>query len=116
MEELAQSAANYLANTYPIISTLIFAIGLVRVVNKPIFSILHKLAAETETKRDDEILAVVEESKWYKGLSYVLDWTASIKLPKKVVAVPIETVSEVVKPGVPTVTVEPVVEKADPTK
>ena len=71
------------AQQYPIIASIVFVIGLARVVNKPLFAIAHAVVAETPSKTDDQVLEAVEKSAIYKAISFVLDYVGSIKIPKK---------------------------------
>jgi len=71
-----------LAAKYPMLSTILMVIGLLRVVNKPLFSVLKTIVASTSTKKDDELLGKVEKSYLYNMISYILDWFGSIKLKK----------------------------------
>lgn len=73
-----------LIEKYPIMSQILMAIGILRIVNKPLFSILQSVADFTEfTQKDNELLKKILESKIYKYFSYVLDYSASIKMPQK---------------------------------
>lgn len=65
---------------FPYISTVIMAVGFLRVINKPLFSLLHAYVAYTSTDADDKALDEVEQSSVYKGLLYVLDWFGSVKV------------------------------------
>lgn len=65
---------------YPIIITIFTVIGVLRVINKPLFAFFHAFVAATPSTKDDEILASVEQSKVYKAICFVLDWTLSIKV------------------------------------
>lgn len=71
------------AQQYPIVASIVFVMGLARLVNKPIFAIAHSIVEATPSDSDDKVLAEVEASKIYKGVSFVLDYVGSIKLPKK---------------------------------
>ena len=71
-----------LVNKYPVLSVIVFAVGCLRMLVKPVMAFLHERAAATETKEDDEKLAAVENSKWWKWLTFGLDYVASIKLKK----------------------------------
>jgi hypothetical protein len=51
-----------------------------RAVNKPLFSAAHKFAESTETSKDDELIAKIESNKFYKALSFALDYLASVKM------------------------------------
>lgn len=72
-----------LASKYPIFLTVISVIGLLRLLVKPIFSIAHAVADWSDTPKDDEFLARVESSKILKGILFVLDYVASVKVVRK---------------------------------
>lgn len=116
MEEIIFNLLVIGVEKYPMLMTLFLVIGFMRVINKPLFSFLNTLVKATPTVRDDEILAVVEQSKIYKTIAFILDWTASIKLPKKVEAVPVAEVSKVVTPSVPVVSVASEKQSSEPNK
>lgn len=65
---------------YPQISTVLMVMGGLRVLMKPLFAVLHAYADYTKDPKDNDKLANAEASKWYKGLMFVLDWFASIKM------------------------------------
>ena len=64
---------------YPELSILLALIGLLRTINKPLFSFLHFYVKKTKTTKDDELLEKVEKSATYKMYLYLLDWLTSIK-------------------------------------
>lgn len=68
-----------MANFSPILATIFMVVGILRVINKPLFSILKSVAKETPTKADDDALEAVEKSKAYVWMTYALDWLGSIK-------------------------------------
>ena len=71
-----------LAQKHPqIIAHLVF-IGVLRAVFKPIMSVLEAYAAATPDKSDDEKLEKIKANRIYKGFAFLLDYVASIKLPK----------------------------------
>lgn len=70
------------AAKHPMFSMILMVIGFLRLINKPLFGLLRMVVGATSTKKDDEILSAVEESKFYKMLTYALDWFGSIKLKK----------------------------------
>lgn len=74
---IAQFAAQY-----PVIASIIFFIGLARLVFKPLFAIARSVTQATPSASDDKFLDEVESSKIYKAISFVLDYVGSIKLPK----------------------------------
>jgi len=59
-------------------------VGSLRLINKPLFSLLNAIVSFTHwTEKDNLLLAKIEGSKVYKGFIYILDWVASAKLGKK---------------------------------
>lgn len=72
-----------LSDKFPIISSLLMVVGVLRVTFKPLFSLARLIVGATESKTDDGYLDQVEASRLYKSIAYVLDWFASVKLPKK---------------------------------
>ena len=66
---------------YPVLSHILAGIAVARLFFKPTFTYLHSIADATATTKDNAFLAKVEGSAIYKGISFVLDWTLSIKLP-----------------------------------
>jgi hypothetical protein len=88
MEELLINLLAIGVEKYPILMTVFFVIGFLRAINKPLFTFLGTLVKATPTPKDDEILQTVETSKIYKAIVFVLDWTASVKIPAKAVVVP----------------------------
>ena len=66
---------------YPVLVTIFAVIGVLRVINKPLFSFLRTFVSATQTTADDQLLDTAEKSKVYKAICYLLDLTASIKVP-----------------------------------
>lgn len=69
-----------LAAKYPWISIIVAAVGVLRLVFKPIVSFFHARAAATADAADDEALVKIERSWWFKALAWFLDYTASVKI------------------------------------
>jgi hypothetical protein len=67
---------------YPATSSVLVVMGVLRAVFKPLFSLLQAYVDATESKTDNEKLQKFMESKIYKALAYLLDYAASVKLPK----------------------------------
>ena len=55
-------------------------VGTLRLLVKPVFEILHTIAAKTQTTKDDEFIANLEQSKAFKTVLFILDWLTSVKL------------------------------------
>jgi hypothetical protein len=81
--DLLTSIISPLVVKYPIISTVIFVIGLLRLLLKPLVEFLRARVAATADLEDDRRLAAAEASWWWKALLFILDWGASIKPLKK---------------------------------
>lgn len=67
---------------YPIVASILMVVGGLRVVIKPIMSALRSYVEYTDSPNDNVKLDKIESSKLYKTLSYILDYLASVKLPK----------------------------------
>lgn len=76
------------ASQYPFVATILMVVGVLRLINKPLFAFLNAVVMATPTPKDNEILKKIETSKAYQYVSFVLDYLGSVKLPQKVVAVP----------------------------
>jgi len=62
---------------------ILMIIGMMRVVFKPLMSLVQAIVSITPSLSDDSFLAKMMENKIYKIIAYFLDWAASIKLPQK---------------------------------
>ena len=71
-----------LVSSHPIVATILIAVGTLRAVFKPIVSVAQAYVDSTVDTSDNEKLKKIMESKLYKGFSWLLDYSASIKLPK----------------------------------
>lgn len=73
-----------LAQKYPMLASVFMIMGILRAVFKPIMSVVEAYVKETDDGgADDAKLEKIKSSKIYRYLAYLLDYTASIKLPKK---------------------------------
>ena len=70
----------WLVQTHPSVAGYLVAVGLLRQVFKPTFTLIQYLAQRTENKTDDQIVEKVEGSWAFKTISFLLDYTASIKV------------------------------------
>lgn len=66
-----------------VVLAIITWMGVLRVVFKPLFTVLQAGAAATPSQNDDAALAKVEGSAIYKGVVWVLDFFGSIKIAPK---------------------------------
>ena len=68
-----------LVSQYPVVSTVFLVMGSARAIMKPLFALARVVVEQTESKKDDEILDQVEQSKVTKTIQFVLDYAFSIK-------------------------------------
>jgi hypothetical protein len=68
---------------YPVIVTVLLAVGTLRLFFKPIMSGIEVAVSQSESKKDDEILGKVKSNVFYRGLVWLVDLLGSIKLPVK---------------------------------
>lgn len=76
------------ANQYPVVASIFMVIGVLRAINKPLFTFLRAVADATPTTKDNELLIKIESSKAYQYVSFLLDYFASVKLPQKTASIP----------------------------
>lgn len=69
-----------LAVKYPWVTAALSIIGILRLVFKPIMTLLAQRAAATESTEDDDRLVAVQKSWAFRALAWVLDYTASVKI------------------------------------
>ncbi len=82
MEDLFMSFVMWLIAKNPQVASLLVLMGTLRLVMKPVMSALQEVVDLTVTTKDNELLAKVLNSKWYKALSWLLDYVGSVKLPQ----------------------------------
>lgn len=71
-----------LVSKYPVVASVIAVVGILRLVIKPLMSIVHSVADSTESAKDNEVLEKIESSKVWQGLVWLIDYLSSVKLPK----------------------------------
>lgn len=72
-----------LALNYPWVTLVLSVVGLLRLINKPLFAALHAYVMTTPSKNDEILLEKVEKSQAYRWLTFALDWVGSVKVPRK---------------------------------
>lgn len=72
-----------MASKYPFVLTALVIIGGLRVIFKPLMSYIESYVLSTESLEDDKFLKSLKENKFYQAFVFLLDYTASIKLPQK---------------------------------
>ena len=83
MEELLKLSLQQLVGQAPWLATILMVMGALRAIMKPLMELLKVIVKQTPSPKDDAWLSKAMESKFYKTLSFILDWVGSIKLPKK---------------------------------
>ncbi len=71
------------AQQYPWLFATLLVMASLRVFFKPLMEIFKGVVDLTPSKKDDEFYNKMLESKVYKVIVFLVDWFASIKLPKK---------------------------------
>lgn len=62
---------------------LLMGMGAMRLLMKPILALAYSIADLTVNTKDNEFLKKMEGNVFFKALLFILDWSASIKLPPK---------------------------------
>ncbi len=57
-------------------------VGILRIINKPIFEAVRYYVNLTPNAKDNELLEQIEKSPSYRAFLFALDWFASVKLKK----------------------------------
>lgn len=78
---ILQFALDFISK-YPIVGVIFMYMGMSRSIFKLLFTFLQGVVDATPSTKDNEMLKKLQESKFYKGLAFVLDYLASIKLPQ----------------------------------
>ena len=71
----------FLMQNYPILQHIIAVMVICRIIFKPLFQILSKYVELTVEENDNIRLKKFMKTKKYKMLAFIVDLTASIKLP-----------------------------------
>lgn len=77
-----------LAAKYPIILTIVAAIGTLRFFCKPVVSLIEAYVKSTASTADDAYLVKVEASAPVKWFSWLLDFVCSVKVGPQFTATP----------------------------
>lgn len=71
------------AGKYPLLLTVLVIMASLRVFFKPVMEIFKGVVELTPSKKDDEFYDRMLNHKAYQVVVFLVDWFASIKLPKK---------------------------------
>jgi len=80
--EAITSQIDFIFNQYPAIKHIVAVYFIIRMINKPLFAFIGKYVQLSEGVKDDEIFNKIVNSKAYKLISFALDISLSIKIPK----------------------------------
>lgn len=72
-----------LAGSNGLVLQVISIVGTVRLIMKPIMTMLHAVVDSTPSPADNAVLDGVEKSKLFSAVTFILDYILSIKLPTK---------------------------------
>jgi hypothetical protein len=78
--DLARPLVVQVVENHPWVASLLILIGSLRLLFKPIMSLVRSRIAATPTTEDDAQLQRVMSSWWYQALAWTLDFVASIKI------------------------------------
>ena len=78
--DLARPLVVQVVENHPWVASLLILIGSLRLLFKPIMSLVRSRIAATPTTDDDAQLQRVMSSWWYQTLAWTLDFVASIKI------------------------------------
>ena len=82
--EYLKPIVEMMAGKFPPAVIMIFTVmGALRMAMKPIMSMIQIYVDATPSKEDDGLVEKIKGHKAYKMIAYILDWLASVKLPKK---------------------------------
>lgn len=72
-----------LATKYPGMLWVFVVIGIFRAIFKPTMAVIQMIVKETPGEGDDKAVEGFMQSKVYKALVWLVDYTTSIKLPNQ---------------------------------
>ena len=79
--DLARPLVVQVVESHPWVATLLLLMGGLRLVCKPVMSLVRARVAATPSTDDDAQLQRVMSSWWYQSIAWSLDFLASIKIP-----------------------------------
>lgn len=71
-----------LLKEYPWFANLVVIMGSLRVIFKPLFSLIDAVIAATPNQDDDKAWLAFKQSKAASLLIWLIDYIASVKIPK----------------------------------
>lgn len=83
VKPLIEALAGHYGKVAQIVGAVAAAMGLVRIIFKPLMVAIEQIVKDTPSQKDDVILNKVETSKAFQIFTFVLDYVLSIKLPQK---------------------------------
>lgn len=80
--ELLKPLVEVYAGKLGIAVQIISIVGTLRLAVKPVMTLIETIVLITPSESDNALPEEIKKSKAYKTVVFVLDWVASIKLPK----------------------------------
>jgi hypothetical protein len=80
--ELLKPLVEVYAGKLGIVVQIISIVGTLRLAVKPVMTLIETVVMITPSESDNNLPDEIRASKAYKMVVFVLDWFASIKLPK----------------------------------
>jgi len=88
---IAQSTA------HPALASIIMVLGITRAIFKPLMGLVEAFVLATPSASDDQVVKAFEGSKLYAFFVWLIDYTASIKLPKQAAPKPMADAIDISK-------------------
>jgi hypothetical protein len=73
-------------SAFQLIANTMLMIGTIRTATKPLWAWFEARIKATSTLKDDEVLEKLHDSRAFRVLSFIFDYTLSVKLPLIAVA------------------------------
>ena len=87
LDSLIVLFVNKVILAYPALSMVLWFLAIARIINKPLFSMLHRIVDLTPTEEDNLWVKKIEESKVLSTFFYLCDYLFSLKILPQVKSV-----------------------------
>lgn len=78
--DLIKNAIMSLLVTYPGVASIIFVVGTLRLIMKPVMTAIDAIVTATPTPSDNEVWNNIKNASWFKAILWFIDWFGSIKI------------------------------------
>jgi hypothetical protein len=86
LEPVVAALMGKYGSVFQILANFALMMGTVRTLTKPIWAWVEKRIKETNSLKDDALLEKLESSRAFRVMTFILDYTLSVKLPVIAVA------------------------------